>query len=300
MGAYASWPLCSLAHHLVVEYSAYKAGINSSKEIYRLIGDDVIITDEKTAQNYQEIIQSLGIEINLGKTVISKQASDYSSAEVAKQLYLNGTCLSPVTPGFIRDIRKPYMLNTCMKVLMDRYDFLSNQAPADIIDLFYSKRKHRKHKKISWLLCSNPINGIIRPGNPGYDEFSPWTERDLRTIEDDYFVLISDGLSNKAIASIEESFSRMLSGPPSASGAETSAIPHVSRDIQEQLNDMLEEIDQLSMEDLVETVVTKYDFVPDPNAPYRDRKETRQKRLSSVIISLYDYDESEQLWNIGW
>jgi hypothetical protein len=300
MGAYASWPLCSLAHHLLVEYSAYKAGIKSSKESYRLIGDDVIITDEKTAQNYQKFIQSLGIEINLGKTVISKQASDYSGAEVAKQLYLNGTCLSPVTPGFIRDMRKPYMLNTCIRVLLDRYDFLSNQDPANIIDLFYPMRKHKKNRWISWLLCSNPINGVIKPGFPGYDESSPWTERDLRTIEDDYFVLIADSLANKAIASVEESFSRMLSGPPLASGAETSAIPHVSRDIQEQLNNMLEEIDYLSMEDLLETVVTKYDFVPDPNAPFRDRKETRQRRLSSVILSLYDYNEGDELGKVGW
>jgi hypothetical protein len=303
MGAYASWPLCSLAHHLLVEYSANLAGIKSSKSSYRLIGDDVIITDRKIAQNYVKIIQSLGIEINYSKTVESTDSSDYSGAEVAKQLYLNGICLSPITPGFVRDLRNPYMLNTCMSILSDRYDFFSTEHPSMLIDLFYPVSKHKTNRKKSWLLSSNPISGVIMPGMPGYDELSPWTEKDLRTIEDDYFVIVGDLLSDKALKYVEQSFERMFNrADHGQSGTQIlpSCIDYVSQDINNELTNMLEQIDQLSMEDLLTEVVARFDYVPDPNAPYMTRRETRQRRHSSLIESLYDYDESSELWKLGW
>lgn len=108
----------------------------------------------------------LGLAINEGKTVMSTNGADYSAAEVAKQLYLNGTCLTPLTPGFIRNIKKPYFVNQSMRVLLERYDNLSAEAPSMILRRLYSKNKAFEE---AWMLVSNPINGTIKPGLPGYD-----------------------------------------------------------------------------------------------------------------------------------
>lgn len=102
MGAKASWPLCALAHHAVVEYCR-------AKRKYRLIGDDVGITDQRSASRYQEVISALGVETNPGKGTLSLEGSLNSSAEIAKRLYLNGNDVTPLTPGLILSLRNRYL-----------------------------------------------------------------------------------------------------------------------------------------------------------------------------------------------
>jgi hypothetical protein len=81
MGAYASWPLCALAHHAVVEYCR-------AKRKYRLIGDDVAIADKRSAVLYEDVIQRLGVEVNPYKGTKSEQDCQYSGAEIAKDFTL--------------------------------------------------------------------------------------------------------------------------------------------------------------------------------------------------------------------
>lgn len=301
MGAYASWPLCSLAHHLVVEYCAFKHNIKQPKHLYRMIGDDVIITHNELAQSYQETIQSLGIELNLGKTVTSPESADYSGAEVAKQLYLNGTCLTPMTPGFIRDLRKPYMFNTCMRILSDRYEFFGPEHPSMLIDLFY--RKSRKTKQQVWLLSSNPINGSIKPGFPGYDSNSPWISKDLDEKIKCYPKMALDLLLDQARKYFNQEFDQLTSGvspwkdptqPPPR------CIRYVRMDISRQLTKAMERLGDVIIGEDPETLVAEFDFIPDPLSPYMERKEMRQRRITSVIESLFDYEDNTTFFTLDW
>jgi hypothetical protein len=195
MGAYASWPLCTLAHHLIVEYCANAVGKTAIKHSYRLIGDDNIITDEKTANKYQEVLKGLGLTINLGKTVCSPEASDYSGAEVAKQLYLNGICLTPLTPGFIRNLKKPYMFNTCLGVLRNRYEFFGPKTLPMLINGLFRKEKIRR---LVWLLGTNPVNGNIKPSDEGYDINCPWEAEKSAKYLEDYRKIVIDSLIDQA------------------------------------------------------------------------------------------------------
>lgn len=301
MGAYASWPLCSLAHHLVVEYCARQLNIRQPKHLYRMIGDDVIITERALAQKYKEVIQLLGVELNLGKTVISSEASDYSGAEVAKQLYLNGTCLTPLTPGFIRNLRNPYMFNTCMKVLKERYEFFRPELPPVLIDTFFQQKNRRE----VWLLCSNPINGVIKPGNPGYDEMSPWVSKDLDEVKDNYYTMVTDQLLDKAMAYADKQFDYLTVWPMGSPWKDSTQPPprclkFIEIDISKQLTKAMERLGDLAVFEDPESIVAEFDFIPDPSTPYMERKEMRQRRISSVIKSLFDYDDNRTFIKLDW
>lgn len=297
MGAYASWPLFSLAHHLVVEYCAEKLDIKQPKHLYRMIGDDIIITEERLSQKYLEVIQLLGVELSLSKTVLSPESSDKSGAEVAKQLYLNGICLTPLTPGFVRNLRKPYMLNASMKVLRERYEFFRPETLPCLIKIF-CKRK----SKLAWLLCSNPINGIIKPGMPGYNENSPWTSVNTEEKIKSYYKMAGNLLTDKALKMMNDSNMFISSpGSPWKDSAQPPArcMAYVVMTITMRLTYVMNDLINISANETPEALVAAFDFIPDPNTPFMERKEMRQKRISSLIQSLFSYNDDTKYVRLG-
>lgn len=101
MGAYSSWAMLALSHHVIVWEAARLAGI-SHFDHYAILGDDIVIRNKIVAEKYLMIMESLGVKINLSKSVIS---SDF--AEFAK-VYLGHSKVSftPIGPGLIlRTIR---------------------------------------------------------------------------------------------------------------------------------------------------------------------------------------------------
>lgn len=68
MGAYSSWPVFALSHHLVVQVASHRAGFNLPYDNYMLLGDDIVIGDDKVANNYLNIMAELGVTINLDKS----------------------------------------------------------------------------------------------------------------------------------------------------------------------------------------------------------------------------------------
>jgi len=289
MGAYSSWPLCSLAHHLVVEYSANLAGVQNCKEIYRLIGDDVIITERRTAESYIKVITALGVDINLSKTVLSPQFSEFSGAEVAKQVYLNGRCLTPLTPGFIRDLKKPYMINSCIRNFIDRYGSMGTGYPSMLIDSYFLKGRKRR---LAWLLGSNPITGVIKPNYLGYKTTSPWRSVDTDLALFKYSRILLAMLTNKSRENMGKLFAYIQPGggpwkdracdPPKN-------FEYITQDISDSLTEIQSTLvtgilNPEGLNKLFEDV----DFIPDPMLPYQERKKLRQRQLSFTIVKLYE------------
>jgi hypothetical protein len=62
----------TLSHHVVVQYAHTLAGGRGFFTGYRLLGDDIVITDTRVATKYQEIMSTLGVEISPSKTHISQ------------------------------------------------------------------------------------------------------------------------------------------------------------------------------------------------------------------------------------
>jgi hypothetical protein len=283
MGAYSSWPLFALAHHLLVEYSAYQAGTKLIKDKYRLIGDDVIITDQRTATVYKELCFKLGLEINLDKTVVSHTDSPKSGAEVAKQLFLNGRCLTPLTPGFIRDIKKPYMFNACMRVLMDRYSIQTLITPSVVIKkLFPNKNSFKK----TWLLASDPYDGIIKPEDSGYSDYSPWANKDIGLADEIKALAYLPSLqaqAKKLADAIQIQQDELLSGNSSGTPTDrctSRALPFVLESINELIIETKAKLFPTNMPTIQE-ILSSFTYMPDPMTPFQERKDLKYKRLSS-------------------
>jgi hypothetical protein len=83
-GIYSSWTSLALGHHLIVQYSALKVGKPNFKD-YRLLGDDIVIRDDRVALSYTQVMTSLGVEISPTKTLVSEDTFEF-----AKRLFHKG------------------------------------------------------------------------------------------------------------------------------------------------------------------------------------------------------------------
>jgi hypothetical protein len=302
MGAYSSWPLCSLAHHLVIEYCGQ--GIKDIKSKYRMIGDDVIITNEVMAQKYQEVIQALGVCINYGKTVTSPKNDQHSAAEVAKQLFVNGQTLTPLTPGIMRSLKNPMLFNSTLTVLQNRYT--SNIDHARLVEILFPSEKVRKQV---WTLTTNPIDGVFRRHHPmgevalnhfGESHRSQWdafTEEQVRT----RFKLVrlralsrqAMKLYNTPLGGYLTSWASLAAGYLDVQSFTGEAWQHCDltleanvlsrRWILVKLFKTLEEFAEIDIYDVDFEQLREIEYMPDPNAPFLDMKDLRCIRRSGLV-----------------
>jgi hypothetical protein len=86
MGAYSSWAVFALTHHVIVQLSAYLAGHKGWFELYALLGDDIVIADVKVANKYKTLCKWLGMGIGISKSMVN----DNLSCEFAKKVFVSG------------------------------------------------------------------------------------------------------------------------------------------------------------------------------------------------------------------
>jgi hypothetical protein len=255
---------------------------------YRLIGDDLIISDPGIANHYKEMCKALGLDINPGKTVESIPGQ-FNCAEVAKQLYLNGKCLTPITPGIVKDLKKPYMFNTCIGLFKDRYDFKPELYPM-LIDTFFRKERD---KKLVWVLCTDPMSGNIMPGEPGYDINSPWIHINCDNYENRYLGIYFQRLQSKSedlYADLVEylKFGEGPLGDLAHSRKPTYAMRKVLLDVRKRMDKLSQQDEYLFDLDDLRRLANEFAYIPDPRLPFMERKELRSKRLSSIVKYVYD------------
>jgi hypothetical protein len=294
MGAYASWPLCSLAHHAVVEYCR-------AKRKYRLIGDDVCITDKHSANLYEKIIQHLGVEVNPYKGTYSEQGSLFSSAEIAKRIYLNGIDLTPLTPGKILSLRNRYLCLEGIRELKQRFD--NPALPRQCIEFHLPKGEARDYV---WCLACNPLTGVVKPSDEGYENFAGWDAFEIEELKFTFRLIRIHQLTSQAM----EYYKRTMPiGTYLASWASLNAgyldvqyftggnwqIPTIQpeatilarRELLVQLFRGLETLANEPYTDKESMVLEAVEYLPDPDNPFLDQKDLRKIRMSSLLHKLY-------------
>lgn len=72
MGAYSSWAMLALTHHLIVQFSHWRTGGNKWFRDYMILGDDVVIYDVRVARSYLIVMRTLGVDISFAKSLSSR------------------------------------------------------------------------------------------------------------------------------------------------------------------------------------------------------------------------------------
>lgn len=71
MGAYSSWAVMALSHHVIVQIAHLRVGGHGFFRHYALLGDDIVIADERVALKYLEVMKELGVGVNRLKSIES-------------------------------------------------------------------------------------------------------------------------------------------------------------------------------------------------------------------------------------
>lgn len=133
MGAYSSWAVFAVSHHLVVLYCASLCGHDPFKfSAYALLGDDIVIYDSSVAEKYREVIASFGVEISDIKSHDSESYRDF-----AKRLFYKGTEITPFPlHSVVENWNKPIELVSVLNDLQKRGWFeqqLYKAVPGDFV-----------------------------------------------------------------------------------------------------------------------------------------------------------------------
>nr|UJQ92521.1 MAG: putative RNA-dependent RNA polymerase [Mitoviridae sp.] len=96
MGALSSWAMLAFTHHFIVQAAAWHAGVVPAGTLFReyaVLGDDLVIGNSSVRKSYLLIVDALGVECGIAKSIISPQAL---AIEFAKRTFWKGIDVSPI------------------------------------------------------------------------------------------------------------------------------------------------------------------------------------------------------------
>lgn len=163
MGAYSSWAMLALTHHVIVHIAARRARIKGTFYGYAVLGDDIVINNDAVASEYLKLMDDLGVTINLSKTI---QSADY--IEFAKRFCTSKVDFSPIGPGNILSyMRKPYFISSLV-----REAYLKGYLPSPdtVLALIASLPKNLKKMEGLVVWTSLSVIGFFTTLNPGIQQ----------------------------------------------------------------------------------------------------------------------------------
>lgn len=129
MGAYSSWPVMALTHHVIVRIAAARVGHNLY-ENYALLGDDIVIGDADVAESYKNILSILDIPISLQKTHVSDDMYEFAKRWIRRNEEVTGFSSS----GLLETWKSyPLFLNFFETQVRNGWKLKQDKAPGDFL-----------------------------------------------------------------------------------------------------------------------------------------------------------------------
>jgi hypothetical protein len=135
MGAYSSWAIFAICHHLVVQYSAKVAGETVPFNDYMLLGDDIVIANKAVADQYMITLDELGVGVSLYKTHVSENTYEFAKRWISNRVEISGIPLR----GLIASCKKYHLM---IPILYSLTRHNPARKPANIPDLLSSFNLH--------------------------------------------------------------------------------------------------------------------------------------------------------------
>lgn len=95
MGARSSWAMLAVTHHLILQFCAAKVyGVGDWDERYEILGDDIVIFDQKIKDYYMYFMDQMSVGLSLPKSLPAEQVPAF---EFAKRTILNHVDVSGIS-----------------------------------------------------------------------------------------------------------------------------------------------------------------------------------------------------------
>jgi hypothetical protein len=186
MGALSSWAMLAVTHHAIVQIAAQNTGVTKPGEWfkdYAVLGDDIVIANTAVAEEYKRIMDILGVEIGLAKSLVSP---DGLTLEFAKRTFNRGVDVSPVpfSEYWIGRQQLSSALELVSKYKLSLTGYLTlfgfgYKAKGSITGNLMSLGNRLRHRVLSYFspLGPNPIGIKEFFSMKGLNRFYTWTER---------------------------------------------------------------------------------------------------------------------------
>ena len=90
MGAYSSWAMFAVSHHVIVRVAALRAGKPITWNRYALLGDDIVLTDAAVVAEYRAILAEIGVDVSEPKTHESQDTYEFAKRWIHKGTEVTG------------------------------------------------------------------------------------------------------------------------------------------------------------------------------------------------------------------
>ena len=202
MGAYSSWASFAVAHHFVIFHLCEKLKIDWHTCPYQLLGDDILIGDDRLGEAYITFVNSLGVEVSKPKTYKSPHF-----VEFAKRLIYDNEEITPFPVSSLnQSMKRSYLIaNTLLE--SEVKGWISGDVPLAVSSAYGIIRKipsRLKKKFYNDAYVVERIIGIIRGSKPAscLNEIARQFDHPVRLLSEDECQGI---LSNIAVQLFAES-----------------------------------------------------------------------------------------------
>nr|UPW42088.1 MAG: putative RNA dependent RNA polymerase [Beijing forest mitovirus 3] len=122
MGALSSWAMLAFTHHFVVQYAHFLAySTNKWFTQYLILGDDLVILDNKVAKHYLSIMRQLDVGVNPSKSLVSpKGVAEFAKRLVTSEEDLSGLSLKEFAS---LSLGWSHVINLTKKLKLTYYQF---------------------------------------------------------------------------------------------------------------------------------------------------------------------------------
>lgn len=155
MGAYSSWAGFAVAHHFIVFKACQNLGMNWKTAPYQLLGDDILIGDDKLGEEYISIIESLGVDYSIPKTFKSPHFCEF-----AKRLIYKGVEITPFPISALKESMSRYYNLVNLLIETERKEWVSGDISLSVQQA-YSIIGHKPAKFCKRMRDKAYVNEII-------------------------------------------------------------------------------------------------------------------------------------------
>lgn len=175
MGAYSSWAAFTLTHHMVVAWSAYKSRKTMDFDQYIILGDDIVIKDNKIASIYRGQMMRMGVDISIPKTHVSKDTYEFAKRWIQNGREITGLPLK----GILSNINNLKVVYTIINDYLLKVPTWVNQSSWQLFRrtfVGFSIKSGKKLRKVSYRYIDS-LKGFATSVRYSMGLTTPWELR---------------------------------------------------------------------------------------------------------------------------